>query len=44
VDYVLSRWTREEEEILTPRIETAVELIRCFVLEGIDKAMNRYNN
>ncbi len=43
VDYVLSRWTKEEEKILIPRIETAVELIRSFALEGIDRAMNKYN-
>lgn len=43
VDYVLGRWTKEEETALIPRIHTAVEMIQCFVLEGIDRAMNRYN-
>jgi PTH1 family peptidyl-tRNA hydrolase len=28
VEYVLSRWTRQEEEILIPRIGEAIELIR----------------
>jgi len=44
VDYVLSRWTKEEETILVPRIETAVELIRCFVQQGVDQAMNLFNS
>jgi len=43
VDYVLGRWTKEEEKILIPRIETAVELIKSFILQGIDKTMNQYN-
>lgn len=44
VDYVLSRWTSEEEKILIPRIETTVELIKSFVFNGIDKTMNLYNS
>lgn len=44
VDYVLGRWTKEEETILIPRIETAVEMIQCFVLEGVERAMNRFNS
>ncbi|MDP4282395.1 MAG: aminoacyl-tRNA hydrolase, partial [Bacteroidota bacterium] len=43
IDYVLSRWTSEEEKVLIPRIETAVEMIKCFVLEGVEKAMTRFN-
>ena len=44
VDYVLGRWTKAEEEILIPRIGTAIELIRTFALEGPDRAMNRFNS
>ncbi len=44
VDYVLSRWTSEEEKILLPRIETAVKIIHSFILEGIDRAMSSYNS
>jgi peptidyl-tRNA hydrolase, PTH1 family len=44
VDYVLSRWTKEEEKILTPRIEMAVEIIKSLGLIGVDKTMNLYNN
>ncbi|MBE0648823.1 MAG: aminoacyl-tRNA hydrolase [Bacteroidales bacterium] len=44
VDYVLGRWSKEEEKILIPRINTAVEMIQCFILQGVDKAMNQYNS
>ncbi|MFC2102120.1 aminoacyl-tRNA hydrolase [Bacteroidota bacterium] len=44
VDYVLGRWTKEEEKLLIPRIETAVKMIQTFVLQGVDKAMNQYNS
>jgi len=44
VDYVLGRWTKEEETVLIPRINTAVEMIQCFILQGVDKAMNVYNS
>ncbi|MDD5508247.1 MAG: aminoacyl-tRNA hydrolase [Bacteroidales bacterium] len=43
VDYVLSRWTRQEEEILIPRVEKAVEAIRSFVTIGIDGTMGIVN-
>jgi len=43
VDYVLGRWTDEEEKILIPRIELSVEMIQCFILQGVDRAMNQYN-
>lgn len=44
VDYVLGRWTKEEETILIPRIGSAVEMIQCFVLQGVDRAMNLFNS
>ncbi len=44
VDYVLGRWTSKEEKILIPRIETAVEIIKSFVLAGVDLTMSAYNN
>ncbi|MBN1198265.1 MAG: aminoacyl-tRNA hydrolase [Bacteroidales bacterium] len=43
VDYVLGRWTKTEEKVLIPRIEVAVDLIKSFVLQGIDQTMNTYN-
>lgn len=44
IDYVLGRWTKEEEKVLIPRIETAVEMIKCFILQGVDRAMNLFNS
>jgi peptidyl-tRNA hydrolase, PTH1 family len=44
VDYVLSRWSSEEEKVLLPRVEMAVEMIKSFGLTGVDKTMNFFNN
>ena len=43
VDYVLGRWTRKEEKILLPEIERAVEIIKSFVLTGVNRTMNSFN-
>jgi len=43
VDYVLSRWTKEEEALLIPKVKTCVELIKDFALIGVDRTMNIYN-
>jgi peptidyl-tRNA hydrolase, PTH1 family len=43
VDYVLSRWTSEEEKILIPRIGIAVDIIKNFALSGVDRTMNMFN-
>ncbi|MDP1623171.1 MAG: aminoacyl-tRNA hydrolase [Bacteroidales bacterium] len=43
VDYVLGRWSAEESKILIPRIETTVELIKSFVLIGVERTMNYFN-
>ena len=43
IDYVLSRWTREEEKIILPQIDRAVELIKSFGTIGVDRTMNIYN-
>jgi PTH1 family peptidyl-tRNA hydrolase len=44
VEYVLGKWTREEEKILPPRIEQAVEIVKSYVSVGIDRTMAAYNN
>ena len=44
VDYVLGRWTKEEEKMMLERIPVAVDAILSFVLEGVNTAMNRFNN
>ena len=43
IQHVLGRFTAEERELLNPAIDTAVEVIRSFVLAGIDITMNQYN-
>ncbi|UBM62361.1 aminoacyl-tRNA hydrolase [Candidatus Sulfidibacterium hydrothermale] len=44
VDYVLGQWSRAETDLLIPRVEKAVEVIKSFVTLGIDRTMNLYNN
>jgi len=43
VDYVLGEWSTEESENLKERLDTSIKLIKSFVLEGINIAMNTYN-
>jgi len=43
VDYVLSRWTKDEEKVLIPKIDIAVDIIKNFALVGIDRTMNLFN-
>ena len=43
VDYVLGRWTSEEEKVLLPRIDITVDLIKSFVLSGLARTMNDFN-
>lgn len=44
VDYVLGHWTSDESKVLGERIELAVEMIKAFATQGIQPAMNQYNN
>lgn len=43
IDWVLGDFSPEEKEILEPAINTAIEIIKSFVLAGIDITMNQYN-
>jgi PTH1 family peptidyl-tRNA hydrolase len=43
-DYVLGKWTRDEEELMVPKVKTAVEMIKSFLVKGIDQTMTEYNN
>ncbi len=43
IDWVLGRFSPEEQQTLQPGIDTAVEVIKSFVLAGIDITMNQYN-
>jgi PTH1 family peptidyl-tRNA hydrolase len=44
VEYVLGRWTHEEEELLKPKVIMAVDMVKSFVTTGIDRTMSLYNN
>ena len=44
VEYVLGKFSSEEEQALVPRIEMACDVIKEFCLSGIQNAMNMYNN
>jgi len=43
VDWVLGKYNEEELKALEPRIDIAVDIIKSFVLAGIDITMNKYN-
>ncbi len=43
VKYVLSGFTPQEEELIKPAIATVAEAVDCFLAQGIEVAMNRFN-
>ena len=43
-DYVLGRWTKEEEPLVKLKIDASVEIIENFATQGINFAMNQVNN
>lgn len=43
VEYVLGKWTLEEQKMLIPRIDLAVETIKKFGTIGIERTMNVSN-
>ncbi|MDH4202915.1 MAG: aminoacyl-tRNA hydrolase [Phycisphaerae bacterium] len=42
-DYVLSRFSADERAAIDKAVQTAVEAILCWLRDGIDMAMTRYN-
>lgn len=42
-DHVLSRFSKEDRVLVDESIEKASKAVTCFVEEGIDAAMNKYN-
>jgi len=44
IDWVLGRYSDEEKQVLQPAVDTAVEVIKSFVLAGIDITMNQFNH
>tara|TARA_R110000868_G_scaffold13703_3_gene63511 strand:+ start:1668 stop:2294 length:627 start_codon:yes stop_codon:yes gene_type:complete len=43
VDYVLGDWDEEETKALKERLDISTKLIKSFVLEGVNIAMNTFN-
>lgn len=43
VDWVLGRYSDDDMKVLQPSIDTAVDIIKSFVLAGINITMNQYN-
>lgn len=43
VDYVLGKWNELEKEKLEERLEISSELVRSFVLAGVNTTMNQFN-
>lgn len=44
VEYVLGEWNDEEKETISERLQRSAEVINSFVLAGIARTMNQYNN
>lgn len=44
VDYVLGKFTKEEEKLFLERIPVAIEMIKSFILAGPTVTMNSFNN
>ncbi|MDO5975717.1 aminoacyl-tRNA hydrolase [Flavivirga jejuensis] len=43
VDYVLGEWSQEESDKLGERLDKSIELIKSFVLAGMNITMNTFN-
>jgi peptidyl-tRNA hydrolase, PTH1 family len=44
VDYVLGRWTAQEEPVVLQKIDKCVEIVESFATIGLQRCMNNYNN
>ncbi len=44
VDYVLGKWSKKEEEIISPKIDMALEVVKNFCTIGVERTMNFFNN
>jgi len=43
-DYVLGKWTPEEETAMIPKVNLGVEMVKSFIARGVDQTMTDYNN
>ncbi len=42
-DYVLAKFSDQQWPVIATALEKAVQAVRCWALQGIDKAMNTFN-
>lgn len=42
-DYVLERFAKSERELIDKAVERAAEAVRCWINDGTDAVMNRFN-
>lgn len=43
IDFVLGQWKASEEPVVDEKVDEAVEIIKSFVTQGVDRTMNLYN-
>jgi peptidyl-tRNA hydrolase, PTH1 family len=43
-DYVLGKWTKEEEPLVKAKISICIDIIESFATIGIQNTMNKFNN
>lgn len=43
IDWVLGKYSEDDLKTLQPTIDTSADIIKSFVLHGIDETMNQYN-
>ena len=44
IDYVLGRFTADEEPVIQEAISRVGDVLDCIIVDGIDTAMNRFNS
>jgi len=44
INFVLGKWKLEELDVVKKKIMLSVEAIESFVMQGLDKTMNQFNN
>ena len=44
IDYVLGKWSNDENKTLDDRIEQSINFIKGFCTIGLEKTMSAYNN
>lgn len=44
VDFVLGTWSPEEKKVMEETVKKAADAVISFVLEGVDRAMNKFNS